>query len=323
MRRVAVTTSGNDSPGFNACIRAVVRMALHYGWEPWGIRTGFAGLLAGDLMVLNSRSVSHIIGEGGTFLGTSMERGIDRPHGLRDMLRNLNEAGIDALVVIGDLEALRTAKALDEAGFPTVGVPGTIENDICGTDFTIGFDTALNTALDALDRIRDTATAQERAFLIEMVGEHSGHLALMAGIAGGAEQVCIPEVPFTLEHVAEEVADAYVRGKKHCVIVVASGARPPAADIAEYLNANRERTGFEVRLTVLGDIQRGGAPMAYDRFLATRLGAAAIQALHSGVSGLMVGLLDGELVNSPLAEVTECPREIDPAYYELSELLAR
>ncbi len=316
-------TSGADSPGFNACIRGVVRMALNIGWEPWGIHSGFAGLLAGDIQPLNSRSVSHKIGLGGTFLGTSERYGLNEPHGRRDLLRNLNEAGLDALVVIGDGETMRTAQALAEAGVLVMGVPGTIENDIRGTDHCVGFDTALNTALDALDRIRDTATAQEEAFLVEVMGRHSGHLALMAGIAGGAEMVCIPEVPFTLEDVAAGVADAYVRGKEHCVITVASGVEPPVSAIAQYLNDHRDETGFEVHLTALGPLQRGGAPSAFDRYLATRLSAAAVQKLSEGVSGELVGLLDERLISTPLAEVTASPREIDASYYDLSELLAR
>ncbi len=323
IRRIGVVTSGADSPGLNACIRGVVRGALAYDWEPWGIRSGFSGLLAGDMTLLNSRSVSHKIGLGGTFLGTSLKQGLEQPHGLRDMLRNLNEVGLDALVVVGDMQAMRTAHALQEAGVRTMAVPCTIENDLPGTDYAVGFDTALNTALDALDRIRDTATAQQQAYLVEMVGEHTGHLTLMAGIAGGAEMVCIPEVPFSLEDVAAGVADAYIRGKEHCVITIASGVEPQADDIAEHLSERRDQTGFAVYVTALGPLQRGGAPSAFDRFLGTRLSAAAVDKLAEGVSGMMVGLVDGELVTSPLAEVTERYREIEPHYIELAEILAR
>ena len=316
-------TSGGDSPGYNPCIRAVVRMALRYGWQPWGIRYGYVGLLNGDLASLSSRSVSHIIGRGGTFLGTSRPEAFKTPRGLREALRNLNEAGIDALVVIGGDGSLRGARALQEAGFPTIGVPGTIENDIPGTDVAIGVDTALNTALDALDRIKDTASSGKQAFLVELMGTRSGYLALMAGIAGGAEMVCIPEVPFTLENVADEVAGAYVRGKKHCIVTIAEGAEPHASVIAEYLHARQEEMGFEVHLTRLGHIQRGGSPTAYDRFLGTRLGAAAVEQLHQGTSGVMVGLVDGQIVCSPLAEITECTRGIDASYYEMAKVLAR
>ncbi len=323
IRRIAVLTSGGDSPGFNPCIRAVVRMALYYGWEPYGVREGFTGLLTGEIVPLTSRSVSGIISQGGTFLGSSRNEAFKTPCGLREALRHLNEAAIDALVVIGGDGSQRGARTLAEAGFPTVGIPGTIENDVYGTDISIGVDTALNTALDALDRIKDTASSHQQAFLVEMMGSKSGYLTLMAGIAGGAEMICIPEVPFTLEQVAAEVADAYVRGKKHCIVVVAEGAKPQAAAIADYLREHQEETGFGVRLSTLGHIQRGGSPTAYDRLLGTRFGAAAVERLHQGVSGIMVGLRDGQLVYPSLAEVTEGTPQIDESYYELARVLAR
>jgi 6-phosphofructokinase 1 len=304
-------------------VRAVVRMALHYGWEPWGVREGYAGLLAGEMTPLTSRSVSGIIGQGGTFLGSSRSEVFMTPHGLREALRHLNEAGIDALVVIGGDGTLKGARTLEEAGFPTVGVPGTIENDVCGTDVSIGVDTALNTALEALDRIKDTAASHQQVFLVEMMGAQSGYLTLMAGIAGGAEVVCIPEVPFTLEEVASEVAGAYVRGKKHCIVLVAEGAEPHTTAIADYLCEHQEETGFGVRLSILGHVQRGGPPTAYDRLLGTRFGAAAVQKLHEGVSGIMVGLDDGQLAYPALREVTEGVRRIDESYYALAKMLAR
>ena len=323
IRRIAVLTSGGGSPGFNPCIRAVVRMAIHVGWEPWGVRYGYMGLLNHEFVQLSSRSVSHILAQGGTFLGSSRSEAFKTPPGFRDAVRNLNEMGADALIVIGGDGSLRGARALQEAGFPTVGVPGTIENDVCGTDAALGVDTALNTALDAIDRIKDTASSHEQAFLVEVVGSKCGYLALMAGLGGGAEMVCIPEVPFSLDDVVNEVASAYVRGKKHCIITVAEGAEPRAVAIAEHLNMHREETGFGVHLSILGQAQRGGSPMAHDRLLATRLGAAAVEQLHQGVSGVMVGLVDGQTVCSPLAEVTECTRGIDESYYELAKGLAR
>lgn len=323
VRRVGVVTSGGDSPGFNPFVRAVVRMALYYGWEPWGVERGYAGLIAGDITPLNSRSVSGVIGMGGTFLGSSRSEAFATPRGLRDALRNLNEIGIDALAIIGGDGTMRGAYALQEAGMPVVGAPGTIENDVCCTDVSIGVDTALNTALDAMDRIRDTASSHEQVFIIEMMGEKSGYLALMAGIAGGAEMVCIPEEPFTLEDVTREVADAYVRGKKHCIITVAEGARPNAREIADHLHARESETGFGARLSILGHIQRGGSPSAYDRFLATRLGAAAIERLSGGESGLMVGILENEVVATPLSDVSEGTRHIDETYLDLARVLAR
>ena len=323
IRRVGVLTSGGDSPGSNACIRAVVRSALSLGWEPWGVRDGYEGLIHGEIMPLTSRSVSHIIERGGTFLGSSRCDEFNTSRGLRLALHNLNEAGIDALVVIGGDGTMRGAASILAAGFPVVGVPATIENDVPGTDLSIGADTALNTALDALDRIKDTASSQEQAFLVELMGLKSGYLTLMAGLAGGAEMLCIPEVPFTLEEVAHEVADAYVRGKRHCIIVVAVGAKPQAREIAAYLESQQEETGFAVRLSSLGHIQRGGSPTAIDRLLATRLGAAAIGALKEGDAGVMVGTVDGETVRSPLSQVTESAKPADAQYYELARILAR
>lgn len=323
IRRIAVLTSGGDSSGLNACVRAVVRMAIHYGCESWGVRDGYAGLINGEFARLSSRSVSHVIGLGGTFLGSSRSDAFREIRGLREALRNLNEMAVDGLVVIGGDGSMRGAQALHERGIATVGVPATIQNDVCGTDVAIGVDTALNTALDAMDRIKDTASSHQQAFLVEVAGSKSGYLALMAGIAGGAEMVCIPEMPVVLEDVAREVADAYVRGKKHCVVTVSEGSDPGAAEIAEYLDIRREETGFGVRLSMLGHIQRGGSPTARDRLLATRLGAAAVRRLREGESGVMVGLVDGEIIASPLSEVIECTRGIGEGYYEMAQVLAR
>ena len=323
IRRLGVLTSGGDSPGSNACIRAVVRMALHLGLEVWGVRDGFEGLMHGDVVQLTSRTVSHTLGRGGTFLGSSRCDAFTTPHGQREALRHLNEAGIDALVLIGGDGSMRGACAIDEAGIPTVGVPATIENDVPGTDLSIGADTALNTALDALDRIKDTASSHEQAFLVELVGRECGYQALMAGVAGGAEMVCIPEVPFSLDSVVEGVAAAYVRGKTHCIVLVASGAKPDAREIASHLESRQEETGFGVRLTMLGHIQRGGSPMARDRLLATQLGAAAVRLLYEGTNHVMVGLVDGEVVPTDLTEVAAGTRRVDPEYLELARMLAQ
>lgn len=323
VRRVGIITSGGDSPGFNPFVRAVVRMALHYGWEPWGVQRGYEGLIAGDIVPLNSRSVSGVIGMGGTFLGSSRSEAFMTPRGLREALRNLNEVGIDALAIIGGDGTMRGAHALQGAGMPVIGAPGTIENDVCGTDVAIGVDTALNTALDAMDRIRDTASSHEQAFIVEMMGAKSGYLALMAGIAGGAEMVCIPEEPFSLDDVTREVADAYIRGKKHCIITVAEGARPNAREIADHLHLHESETGFGARLSMLGHIQRGGSPTANDRYLATRLGAAAVERLSDGESGVIVGVVENEVVATPLDEISECVRHIDEEYLALAKVLAR
>lgn len=323
IRRVGVLTSGGDSPGYNACIRAVVRAALHHNWEPWGVHNGFDGLVYGEMEALGSRSVSSIIERGGTILGSSRSLAFTAPRGLREALRHLNEDAIDALVVVGGDGTMRGARSLAEAGFPTIGIPGTIENDVAGTDFSVGVDTAMNTALDAVDRIKDTASSQEQAFIVEVMGEKFGYLALMVAIAGGAEMACIPEMEYSLDQISSEVADAYVRGKRHCIIITSEGTSPNAEEIAAHLRTNEEETGFRVRLTKLGHIQRGGSPSAQDRLLGTRFGAAAVEHLYQGASGVMVGLSGNEIVATPLAEVTEGAKEIDQAYLELARVLAR
>ncbi|MBN1400338.1 MAG: 6-phosphofructokinase [Anaerolineae bacterium] len=323
MHRLAVLTSGGDSPGVNACVRAVVRMALHYGWEVWGVLRGYAGLLGDDFTSLTSRSVSHVIERGGTFLGSSRCEEFSTAQGLREAQRSLNERDMDALVVIGGDGSMRGAHALSETGIPVVGIPATIENDVYGTDQAVGVDTALNTAIDAIDRIKDTASSHEQAFLIEMAGRQCGYMALMAGIAGGAEIICLPEVPFTLDGVARQVANSYVRGKRHCIIAVATGAKPQATEIVAHLENRRQETGFQVRLSMLGHIQRGGSPSARDRFLATCLGAGAVEQLHAGKSGLLVGMVQGEVTMTPLSEVAQGTRGIDESDYAMAQALAR
>ncbi len=323
IKRLAVLTSGSDGPGMNACIRSVVRMALHHGWKPWGVRWGYAGLLRGELVPLGSRDVSHIIGRGGTFLGASQSTVLAGEREVREALRNLNEVAIDALVVIGGDGSMRGAHMLSEAGFATVGIPATIENDVCGTEICVGADSALNTALDAIDRIKDTASARQQAFVLEVMGGKSGYLALMAGMGGGAEMVSLPEAPLDLEQAAEEVADAYVRGKEHCIIVVAEGADPNAGQLTDYLNEKREETGFEAYLTIVGSIQRGGSPTAYDRYLATCLGAEAAERLAQGQSGVMIGWCEGQAAQVPLAEVVDCVRAASEEDRNLARVLAR
>jgi len=264
-----------------------------------------------------------VIGKGGTFLGSSSSGDLESERSVREALRNLNETAIDALVVIGGDGSMCGAYELCEAGFAVVGVPATIENDVCGTDICVGADSALNTALDAIDRIKDTASSRQQAFLLEVMGEKSGYLALEAGMAGGAEMVCLPEVSFSLEEVAEEVADAYVRGKQHCIIMVAEGVEPRASRITEYLNEKRDVTGFEAHLTILGSIQRGGAPSAFDRFLGTSLGAEAVRQLHDGNSGIMIGWREGQTEAGPLADVVDCVRTMPEGEFRLARILAR
>jgi len=304
-------------------VRAVVRMAASLGVEVVGIRRGYAGLLDHEFVDLPARAVGGIIGRGGTFLGTARSAEFATRGGQLDGLRNLNEAEIEGLVVIGGDGTMRGGQKLQDLGFPVIGVPGSIDNDLAGTDMCIGVDTALNTALDAIDRIKDTASSHQRAFLVEVMGRNSGYLALMTGIAGGAELVCIPEVAFELADVERTVTDAYIKGKSHCIIVVAEGARYNAVRIAEYLNARREEAGFSVRVTILGHIQRGGSPSAFDRVLATRLGSAATRALVEGRRGEMVGLVGNDIALTPFGKIIGEPKPIDVKMFQLAGVLAR
>lgn len=323
MKRIGVLTSGGDGPGLNPCIRAVTRMAIHLGTEVVGIQRGFTGLIAGNARQLDRRDVGGIMGRGGTFLGTDRCEEFYTPKGQRKALRSLNQLDIDGLVVIGGNGSLSGALALHRLGFPVVGVPATIDNDVNGTDIAIGVDTALNTILDAIDRIKDTASSHQRAFLIETMGRNSGYLALVSALAGGAELALIPEVDTPMEKVAHTVESAYERGKAHCIIIVAEGWRPGTRALVDYLREREDELGFEVRLTVLGHIQRGGRPSAFDRVLATRLGAAAARALLDGARGVMVGWVDNQAVLTPLEEAVAFQKQIDLALCELAEVMER
>ena len=330
-RTIGILTAGGDCPGINAAIRGVGKTAIvKYGMKVIGISDGYAGLINKEYRELTESDLSGILTLGGTILGTSREKpykgnGKKKDESRKPLLikEHYEQMGLDCLVCIGGNGTMRGTQALYEQGCRVIGVPGTIENDVYGTDAALGTDTALNTALDALDRIRDTASAQQQAFLVELMGEESGYLTLMAGLVGGAEMVCIPEVPFTLEEVACEAAEAYVRGKRHCIITVAEGAKPHAAEIADYLHANQQETGFGVRLSILGHIMRGGPPSAIDRYLGTLFGAEAIKLLAEGASGVMVGMQKNQIVHLPLKEVTANHAHIDARYLHLAKMLAR
>jgi 6-phosphofructokinase 1 len=323
MKRIGVLTSGGDGPGLNPCIRSVVRTSIHYGIQVKGIRRGFSGLIDGEVEELTLRSVGGIIGRGGTILSTTRSAEFITPQGRREAIRHLNQAGIEGLVVIGGNGSLMGALKLHEEGVQVVGLPGTIDNDLSGTDITIGVDTTLNTILDAIDKIKDTASSHQRAFLIETMGRDCGYLALMSGIAGGAELVLIPEVATSLEDVAKALNDAYVRGKTHCIIMVAEGWRPGTNALAEYLKAHETDSGFTVRTTVLGHVQRGGQPSAYDRILATRLGAAAVEALMQGASGVMLGSSGGDIIRTPLAEAIKPMDKVRQEFYRIQKMMEK
>jgi len=321
MKRIAVMTSGGDAPGMNPAIRAVVRSALAKGIEVYGIRQAYAGLLAGDFERLTNREVSGILQRGGTILQTARNDEFRTQQGQRRGLRRLREHDIDGLIVIGGDGSLTGALALHNLGFPVVGVPGSIDNDIWGTNMAIGVDTALNTILDAIDRLRDTASSHERAFLLEVMGRNCGYLALMGGILGGAEITLIPERDMELDEISARLEDAYLRGKNHAIAVIAEGAKHKITDVAKFLETHN--VGFEVRITILGHIQRGGSPTAYDRLLATRMGVKAVECLINGEFGVMVGL-DGRLMSTvSLQDVTTKKRNVNMEYYDLAEVLSR
>ncbi len=323
MKRIGVLTSGGDNPGLNPCIRAVVRMGLYLGLEVMGIHRGYAGLIDGEMEEMNARSVGGIIGRGGTILSTARCPEFHEPKGRKEALRSLNRFGIEGLVVIGGNGSLTGALELWRMGFPVIGVPSTIDNDVNGTDISIGVDTALNTILDAVDKIKDTASSHHRAFLIETMGRNSGYLALVSGIVGGAELVLIPEAETTFEDVCRTIESAYIRGKAHCIIMVAEGWKPGTQELARQLRARQEELGFSVRVTQLGHVQRGGAASAFDRLLATRLGAAAAQELVAGNAGNMVGWVKSAIALTPLEEAVAFEKQVSQELCELARIMEK
>lgn len=320
MKRIAVLTSGGDAPGMNAAIRAVVRASLGRGVEVIGFRHGYEGLLEDEVMPLDSMSVGGIITRGGTILRTGRSPEFATPAGREKAIGILLRHETDGLVVIGGDGSLTGAlKLFEETGFPVMGVPGSIDNDISGTDFSIGFDTAVNTAIQAIDRVRDTAYSHERVFVIEVMGRRNGFIALEAGLSGGAEAVLIPEVPYSLLALCAMLETAAERGKRSSIIVVAEGAAR-ASDIKVFIERN---TGFEARYLVLGHMQRGGTPTAFDRVLALRLGAYAANRLISGFRGEMTGVDGTRLVSHPLSYALSIERAIDPEKLLLAEVMAQ
>jgi 6-phosphofructokinase 1 len=293
------------------------------GMSVMGIRRGYSGLIGGEIEEMTARSVGGIIGRGGTILGTSRSPEFATPQGQLDAMRNLNRFGIEGLVVIGGNGSLTGALKLHERGVKVVGLPGTIDNDLAGSDTTIGVDTTLNTILDAIDKIKDTASSHQRAFLVETMGRDCGYLAIMSSIAGGAEMALIPERAASLEDVSTTLKEAYIRGKTHCIIVVAEGWKPGITALEAFLNSQKADLGFEVRTIVLGHIQRGGSPSAYDRILATRLGAAAVEALSEGESGVMIGWVGGQIARTPLSEVIKPSDKVKQDLMKLEKIMEK
>lgn len=318
MNKIAVLTSGGDSPGMNAAVRAAVRRAAYHGMQIFGIYHGYSGLMNGDITEMTLGSVGDIIHRGGTILYTARSAEFKTPEGQQKAVEQLRTHGIEGLIVIGGDGSFRGAQKLTELGFPTIGVPGTIDNDIPCTDFTIGFDTALNTIVEAIDKIRDTATSHERTYIIEVMGRDAGDLALWAGLAAGAESIIIPEADQEMDDIIERLHAGHRRGKKHSIIIVAEGV----GSAASYADAIKQRTGWETRVTVLGHIQRGGSPTAFDRMLASRMGAAAVDLLLEGKADRMVGIQNNQIVDIDFNEALSQKHQLDLSVYQLARTLS-
>ena len=321
MKKIAVLTSGGDAPGMNAAIRAVTRCALDHGWEVLGVRYGFQGLIEGHCFAMDARAVGGIMQHGGTMLHSARSEAFKTELGRLTALRTLSQNDVDALVVIGGNGSQTGSHALAQMGFPVVGVASTIDNDLPGSDITIGVDTALNIALEAIDRLKTTASSHQRAFVIEVMGRECGYLALNVGIAGGAEVVSIPEIETTPDEILERVRLAYQHGHAHAIVVVAEGARYNAESLVAHFREKHAETGFQLRTTILGHVQRGGIPTAFDRLLASRLGAGAVAALARGERDVLVGLVHSRVTTTPLADVVGRQKSIDPELFALARVL--
>jgi 6-phosphofructokinase 1 len=321
MRRVAVLTSGGDAPGMNAAIRAVVRTGIGKGWDMYGVNLGYYGLIASNFIPLGTRDVGGIIQRGGTILGSARCLEFKTEEGQFKALRNLRQKGVDVLIVIGGNGSQTGANALSNLGFPVVGIASTIDNDLYGSEITIGVDTALNIALEAIDRLKVTASSHQRAFIIEVMGRECGYLALMAGIAGGAEHIIIPEFETDIEDLSQKLRSAYERGKPHAIVVVAEGAHYNAAGLSLYFNEHQARLGFDIRITTLGHVQRGGSPGAFDRILASRMGAAATDSASRDEFGVLIGLIKNEMKATLLSEVAANKKQIDMKLLDLARIL--
>ncbi len=318
MEKIAVLTSGGDSPGMTAAIRAVVRKGIFHGLEVYGIYNGYHGLVNGNIAKLELGSVGDIIHRGGTMLRSARLPEFTDVEVQKKGIEQLKKLGIEGLIVIGGDGSYRGADALSKLGFPCIGVPGTIDNDIVGTELTIGFDTALNTAINAIDRIRDTASSHERTFIVEVMGRDAGDIALYSGLAGGAETILIPEENESIDHIIERLNRGKLRGKKHSIIVVAEGVMS-GVKLAEIL---RDKIDADVRVSVLGHIQRGGTPTASDRVLASRLGAHAVELLLQGKAGRAVGIMENKIVDNAFSDIIDQPHHIDRSLIELSKELS-
>ncbi|MGD7009005.1 6-phosphofructokinase [Metabacillus sp. 84] len=318
MKKIAVLTSGGDSPGMNAAIRAVVRKGIFSGLDVYGVYQGYQGLMEGNIKKLEVGSVGDIIHRGGTMLYTARSEEFKTDEGQHKAIEQLRKLGIEGLVVIGGDGSYQGAAKLTLKGFPCIGLPGTIDNDIAGTDYTIGFDTALNTVVDAIDKIRDTATSHDRTFIIEVMGRRAGDIALWSGLAGGAETILIPEHPHEVDEMMERLNKGISRGKKHSIIVLAEGVGS-AEDLADEL---KTKFDLETRISVLGHIQRGGKPTGRDRVLASRLGARAVELLLEGKSGRAIGIVNEIITDRDLLDIAGQKDPLPEKLYTLSQELS-
>ncbi len=318
MKKIGVLTSGGDSPGMNAAVRAVVRKGIYHGVEVAGVYYGYQGLIEGNIQDLEAGDVGDIIQRGGTKLYSARCDEFRTEEGQQKAIEQMKKNGLEGLVVIGGDGSYRGAMALTKKGMPSVGVPGTIDNDIPGTDYTIGFDTALNTVIEAIDKIRDTATSHERTFIIEVMGRDAGDLALWAGLSGGAETILIPEDTFDIDDMLERLESGRKRGKKHSIIIVAEGVMS-GAELAELIASKAD---IETRVSVLGHIQRGGSPTARDRVLGSLFGARAVEVLLEGKSGRAIGMKNHQVVDYDMTAAFEQKRHADMKLYELSKELS-
>jgi len=341
IKKIAVLTGGGDCPGLNAAIRAVVKKALQYDWVVYGIKNGWKGLIEGDIEPLTGYSVSGILPKGGTILGTSRTNPFKDKENLQKLLDNIKKFGIDAIVAIGGEDTLGVASKLyNEEGVPVVGIPKTIDNDLSGTDYTIGFDTAISIVTDAIDRLHTTAESHHRVMVLEVMGRHAGWIATIAGIAGGADAILIPEKPFDIEEVVNYLEQRRKKGKTFSIIVVAEGAMPKDTKMLSIQDTEKDefghvrlggignrlakelekRLGLETRVTVLGHVQRGGTPTAYDRVLATRCGIAAIELIKNGEFGKMTALHGDKIVPIKLEEAVTKLKTVDMELYKIAEV---
>ena len=319
MKKIAVLTSGGDAPGMNAAIRAVVRTAIHNGIEVMGVQRGYAGLINGELFPMNRSSVSDIIQRGGTILRTARCLEFKQEEVRKEAAQILADNGVEALVVIGGDGSFTGAKLLSKLGVKTIGLPGTIDNDLTYTDYTIGFDTALNTVVDAIDKIRDTSTSHERVSIVEVMGRNCGDIALHTGVACGAVYIITPEQGYDKDELCKVILEGKKAGKMHNLVLLAEGVGG-ASELAKYIE---DKTGIETRATVLGHIQRGGAPSAFDRVLASRMGSKAIELLMEGKTSKVVGIKDNEIFDQDIDEALALDRRFDKELYRISEEISK